>query len=227
MSLTTTALRKQALASYARFQIALALMLFLPAFTLDFWQAWLYWTAFGAALLFITLYFVKHDPMLAERRLHVGARAERLPSQKIIQSIAGAAIVAMYVVAGFERRFAAPSIAVPIVLAADLFVLAGLWIMFRVFRENSYAASTVTVEDGQNVIATGPYARHPMYSGSVLTFLATPFALGSRWALIPAFAVSIMMVLRLLDEERYLSRELPGYDAYCRRVRWRLIPRFW
>lgn len=229
MNSDTDTLRKQTLASVLRFQIALALMLFVPAWTLDFWQAWLYWAAFGAALLGLARYFVKHDPGLARRRLHVGARAETLRSQQIIQSIAGLGVVAIYVVAGFERHFAAVSPAPSISIAADLVVLAGLWIMFEVFRENSYAASTVKVEPDQRVVATGPYAlvRHPMYSASVLIFLATPLALGSRWAMIPAALVSIMIVVRLLDEERLLARELPGYAAYCRRVRWRLVPRVW
>lgn len=97
------------------------------------------------------------------------------------------------------------------------------------FQENSWAASTIQVEDEQRVVATGPYAvvRHPMYSGSVLAFLATPLALGSLWALVPAVLLVGTIVVRLLDEERYLTQHLAGYEGYRRRVRYRLIPLVW
>jgi protein-S-isoprenylcysteine O-methyltransferase Ste14 len=105
----------------------------------------------------------------------------------------------------------------------------GFAVMYRVFRENSFAAATVTVEPGQRVISTGPYAwvRHPMYAGALLLFLGTPLALGSWWGLaiyIPSVAV---LVARLRDEEQFLMRNLPGYDDYCRRVQFRLVPGLW
>ena len=98
-----------------------------------------------------------------------------------------------------------------------------------VLRENSWAASTVRVEEGQPVVATGPYARlrHPMYAGSLLAFLATPLALGSWWALLPALLLGAAIVVRLRAEERYLTVHLKGYGDYCRKVRYRLIPFMW
>ncbi len=130
---------------------------------------------------------------------------------------------------GFDHRCRWSSVPVPIVVAADVLVVLGLMIVFRVFRENSYAASSVRVEANQPVISTGPYAwvRHPMYAGGVLAFLATPLALGSLWALPPAVLLGGGVVVRLLGEERYLSENLSGYDAYCRKVRYRLIPHVW
>jgi protein-S-isoprenylcysteine O-methyltransferase Ste14 len=132
----------------------------------------------------------------------------------------------LFVLPGFDHRFGWSSVPVAIVLSADAVVVVGLLIVFRTFIENSWAASTVQVEEGQPVVATGPYAwvRHPMYSGSLLMFLATPLGLGSWWGLVPALLLGAIVVVRLLDEERYLSVHLPGYAQYCREVSARLLP---
>jgi protein-S-isoprenylcysteine O-methyltransferase Ste14 len=116
-----------------------------------------------------------------------------------------------------------------VVLIGDAMVAAGLALTFVVFKANTFTASTVTVEPGQRVVATGAYAivRHPMYAASLVWFLATPFALGSRSALVPAVLLSMTLTVRLVDEERFLARALPGYDAYRKRVRRRLIPGLW
>src|SRR5205823_1999540 len=128
-----------------------------------------------------------------------------------------------------EHRIHGSLVAWPVVLAANAVLLAGFVIVMWVFRANTYTAATVRVEAGQHVVATGPYAwvRHPMYSGSILGYLATPIALGSLWALVPAVLVCAMIVVRLLDEERYLARNLPGYEEYRRYVVWRLVPYLW
>ena len=96
-------------------------------------------------------------------------------------------------------------------------------------KQNSYAASTVTVEPGQPVVSTGVYAvvRHPMYAGALLLVAATPLALGSYSGLLVALAALPVLMWRLLDEERILTRDLPGYVDYCRRLRYRLIPGVW
>ena len=222
-------LSRKTLASTARTQLALALMLFVPAWTLAYWQAWLYWLLSTAAALATPLYFLKHDPALMRRRLDVGARAEPLKSQKIIQGIGGLLYALMFVVAGIEHRVHGSQVPAPAVFVADSIVVAGLALTFAVFMANTFTASTVTVEPGQQVVATGPYAvvRHPMYAASILWFLATPFALGTPWALVPAALLSITVAARLVDEERHLRESLRGYDAYCETVRWRLIPGLW
>ena len=204
-------------------------MLFVPAWTLVYWQAWLYWTISTTSALATAVHFLRHDPALMQRRLEVGARAEPLKSQQIIQAVGGVLYAAMFVVAGFEHHAHGSPIPTPIVLSADAVVAAGLALTFVVFKANTYTASTVTVEAGQRVTTTGPYAivRHPMYSASVLWFVATPFALDSPWALVPAVLMSLALAVRLVDEERYLRASLPGYDGYCAIVRWRLIPGFW
>jgi protein-S-isoprenylcysteine O-methyltransferase Ste14 len=181
-------------------------------------------------MLFNTLFFLRHDPALIERRLEVGAGAERERSQKIIQAIASVFLCAMFVVAGAEHRvYGGSSLPWPAVLVADASVALGLLIVFATFRANSHTAATVRVEANQRVVATGPYAwvRHPMYAGSALGFLTTPIALGSVWALLPAVFLCGTLVARLVAEERYLSVNLPGYDAYRQEVRYRLIPYVW
>jgi protein-S-isoprenylcysteine O-methyltransferase Ste14 len=103
------------------------------------------------------------------------------------------------------------------------------WLFFRVFRANGHASATVGVDAGQRVAADGPYAvvRHPMYSASVVLFAAMPLGLGSIAALVPGLALPVVLVARLLDEERVLFAELPGYREYCGKVRWRLVPGVW
>lgn len=114
-------------------------------------------------------------------------------------------------------------------MIADALVLVGFLLIFRVFQVNSYAASTVRVEAHQHVISTGPYrwVRHPMYSGAAVMFLATPVALGSFWTLPVAFGLVGMITARLLEEEKYLAKNLRGYDAYRQQVRYRLVPYVW
>lgn len=223
------ALSKKTLAGLARTQIVMLLILLVAAWSLAFWQAWLYGVLSSSAALATAAYFLRHDRALMQRRLDVGARAESLPSQKIIQGLGGVFVGAIYVVAGVEHRIGASPTPVAVVLAADLAVLVGFALTFRVFRENTFTASTVTVETDQRVIASGPYAvvRHPMYTAAMLGYLATPPALGARWALVPAVLLCAAIVARLVDEERHLSAHLRGYDAYRRRVRYRLIPGIW
>jgi protein-S-isoprenylcysteine O-methyltransferase Ste14 len=222
-------LTKRALIGFVQFHVFLALLLFLPAWSLRYWEAWLYWTLFAGSGLALTLYFLKHDPSLIERRLQAGPGAEREKSQKIIQAIASLMLFPLFIIPGFDHRLHWSAVPIPIVLSADVLVVAGYLIIFFVFRENSYTAGTVKVEADQQVISTGPYrlVRHPMYAGALLLFLATPFALGSLWAQIPAVLLIGVIVARLLAEERFLSANLAGYDAYRRKVRSRLIPKVW
>jgi protein-S-isoprenylcysteine O-methyltransferase Ste14 len=140
------------------------------------------------------------------RRLDVGARAEPRQSQKSIQATGGVLYAAIFIVAGIEHRVHGSPISAVAVLIGAAIVAAGFALTFAVFKANTFTASTVTVESGQRVITTGPYAivRHPMYGASIVWFIATPFALGEPWALVPAALLSITVAARLVDEERYL-----------------------
>ena len=222
-------LGREAVRAVARFLFLLALLLFVPAWTLRFWQAWLYWSIFAAFSFCCTAYFVRHDPALIRRRMHAGPTAEHERSQQIIQTATGLLGIALFVLPGFDHRLGWSSLPVAVVLLADALAVAGLLFVFRVFRENGWAASTIQVEDDQPVIRTGPYAwvRHPMYAGSVLFVVATPLALGSLPALVPAVLLCLAIVVRLLDEERFLVERLPGYADYRREVPYRLVSGVW
>lgn len=222
-------LRKSALAGNIKAWLVLALLIHVPALTPYFWQGWLYLVVFGSCALWVTLYFLKHDPALVASRQKAGAGAEREKSQKWIQGVASVVGGLMFVVPGIERHFTGLPLPVWTVILADILVVVGFWIIFLALRENGHASSIIEVKSGQNVISTGPYSlvRHPMYSGCVVFFLATPPALGSLWALPFAIALVFVLAVRLLDEERYLKANLSGYSAYCQKVKFHLIPGIW
>ncbi len=209
--------------------VVLALALFFPAGTIGYWQAWVYLGVFGGCALLITIYLIRHDPHLLERRVQAGPVAETRKSQQVIQSLASLFFIAMFIVPGLDQRFHWSSVPAAVSLVADAVVALGFYIVFLTFRENSFTSATIEVAEAQRVISSGPYGvvRHPMYAGAFLLLLATPLALGS-WVSLPLpFPLMAVIVARLLDEERYLAANLNGYAAYRERVRWRLAPGVW
>jgi protein-S-isoprenylcysteine O-methyltransferase Ste14 len=224
-----TGLSTRAWRGLAQLVVVLMLCLFLPAWSLRFWQAWVYLALFVGSCVAITRYLMRHDVRLLERRLAAGPRAEKESRQQVIQLVASVAFLGMFVAPGFDHRFGWSTVPLTLVLLGDLLVVSGFWIVFRTFRENSYTSATIETAEGQQVVSTGPYAvvRHPMYAGALLMLLGTPLALGSLWALAGFAAMVVVIVWRLMDEERVLSRDLPGYAAYLSRVRYRLVPFVW
>lgn len=222
-------LARRSLTELTKFQVMLAGLIFLPAWSLAYWQGLLYWVLFAAACLALSLYFLRHDPALVARRMHAGPGAESEPRQKTIMTLASVAIIAVYVVSPFDWRLGWSRVPVPVVLIADALVLLGFAGIFLTFRANSFTNATVRVEPDQQVASTGPYAlvRHPMYASALPLFLATPPALGSWFGLIPAALLIAAIVWRLLDEESHLARDLPGYADYQRKVTARLVPGVW
>jgi protein-S-isoprenylcysteine O-methyltransferase Ste14 len=208
---------------------ALAALLFVPAGSLRYYAGWTYIAIVGACSLGITLYFLRHDRALIERRLRSGPQAETQRSQQLIQVAASGLIGALMIVCGLDYRFkwsALPRFIWPV---ADVLVVVGFAVVFRAFRANSFAGGTITSHAGQHVVSSGPYrfVRHPMYAGAMLALLATPCALGSLRAAGVAAALCAVIVLRLLEEERYLRANLSGYVAYMQTVRYRLVPLLW
>ncbi len=216
-----------------RFSVGLLLaaaMLFIPAGSLRFWQAWTFLTVVFIPLVASSLYLAKHDPQLIERRLQT---EEKVREQKLLIRLLKPVFFLAFLLPGLDYRWGWSRTlgAVPrwLVLLSDVLVLGGLLFAFWVMRVNSFASRTIQVEAGQKVISTGPYRliRHPLYSGSLVMLLFTPLALGSYFAL-PAFALLIpVYVFRLLNEEKVLRQELQGYCEYCLRTRFRLIPFVW
>lgn len=209
--------------------IGMGLLLFLPAGTLDFWQAWVFLALFGGAGLAIVVYFAWRDPQLLARRLSAGPTAEQRTSERILMSIMSLGFMGILVVPGLDHRFGWSSVPVPVVVAADVVFVVGWIVIFLVFRENTFTSATIEVAEDHRVVSTGPYSivRHPMYSGSLLYIAAIPIALGSWWGLV-VFALMVPFgAWRIFDEESLLRKSLPGYAEYTERVRHRLIPMVW
>lgn len=205
------------------------LFFFLPAWTLDFFQAWLFWLTFSIPTIAITLYLLQKDIRLLEFRTRQGPSAEKEISQKIIQVFASIFFILLLIVPGIDHRYHWSNVPFYLSIVGDVFVLLGFIIVFFVFKENSFASGVIETDREQKVITTGPYriVRHPMYTGGLLLLLFTPLALGSYLALIFAFLLFVIIVIRLLYEEKFLLKNLPGYKEYCEQTRHRLIPFIW
>ncbi len=221
---------------YARTMVSLAavvaamgLLLFVPAGTVHYWQAWVYLAIYLGVSLLFSIYLFRNDPALLERRIKGGPTAEKRATQKIAMLFASLGFVALLVVPAVNYRFAGSSVSLAIELAADVLVVVGFYLVFLVFRENTFASSTIGVFENQKVISTGPYGlvRHPMYASAMLYVIGTPIALGSYWGLLALVLMVPAIVWRLLDEEKLLAVSLPGYSEYQRKVRYRLLPGVW
>lgn len=217
------------LASLAGLVLVMGVLILVPAGTLDYWQAWLFLACYFAASLVLSLWLMKNDPALLQRRMRGGPFAEGERNQKIIMTITSLGFVGLLVIPGLDHRFRWSHVPPAIAVLGDLFLLAGWFGIFLVFRANSYAAATIQVEAGQKVISTGPYAivRHPMYATALLMLLGIPLSLASWWGVLLWLLLLPALAWRLLDEERVLLRDLEGYAEYRRRVRFRLIPLIW
>jgi protein-S-isoprenylcysteine O-methyltransferase Ste14 len=222
-------LNTRAWVSLAVLALVMGLLVFVPAGTVRYWQAWAYLSIFTGASVLTTLYLIRHDPALLERRMKGGPTAEKQPTQKLIMLGTSVGFVGLLVVSALDARFGWSVVPLGAVLFGDALVIAGFYFISIVYRENTFTSATIEVAKDQKVIATGPYAvvRHPMYAGALLYLLGTPLALGSYWGLVVFGAVLPLLLWRLFDEERFLCRNLPGYTEYRKRVRHRLVPFVW
>ena len=184
---------------------------------------------FFASVLAITLYLMKNDPKLLERRTNAGPGAEQERSQNVIQSLAALAFIAMFVVSAVDHRFAWSTVPPLVSVLGDVLVALGFYFVFLVFKENTFASGTIEVGAGQRVVASGPYAlvRHPMYIGALVMLAGVPLALGSLWGLLALIPMTLVLIARLLDEEKFLARNLAGYSDYQKKVKHHLIPLIW
>jgi len=201
-------------------------ILFVPAGTLAYWEAWVYLAILLIPMFFVFRYLLKHDPQLLERRMQM---REREVAQRRIINLSYLYFLLAFVLPGLDKRWGWSDVPPLAVIAADLLVLLGYGLFVTVLRENQYASRTIQVERGQTVISSGPYAlvRHPMYLGAALMYLASPLALGSYWALLPGLLIIPILVARIINEEKVLARDLNGYTAYTQQTRYRLLPGVW
>lgn len=211
--------------------LAAAAVLFLPAGTWRYWQGWALLAAYFLSAISGFTFFLISDPEVVNRRLE---SKEPISQQEQIMRWFKPAFFLAFLIPGFDHRLGwSRNLLGPVppwlTVLALLLVVLGFVFVFWVIRVNRFAARTIRVEAGQEVISSGPYrfVRHPMYTGSLILFLFSPLALGSYVAL-PFFALLVpFYVLRLLNEEKLLRAELPGYSEYCQSTRSRLIPLIW
>jgi protein-S-isoprenylcysteine O-methyltransferase Ste14 len=200
-----------------------------PAWTLNYWQAWVFWLTFSAAVVAISAYFLQKDLTLIASRLKVGAAAEQNRTQQLTQAVISVFFILLLLVPALDNHFAWSNVPAAASLVGDVFVALGLFTIFLVFKENTYTSVLVEVKEGQKVISTGPYSkvRHPMYSGALLMLLFIPLALGSFWGLLAFPPILLAIAVRVVGEEKFLAKDLAGYNEYRLKVRYRLIPYVW
>ncbi len=202
------------------------LIFFLPAQTWCYWQAWMYIGVLIIPMLFVMVYLIKYDPELLERRMKM--REERKEQRKIIQ-VSYMVFLLAYLLPGFDIRLGWSNMPVWISIAAAVMMFLSYLLVFRTMQINGFLSRVIEVAENQRVIDTDVYGivRHPMYVGMVVLYVISPIVLGSWWAIIPALVIIPVIIFRILDEEKALEQELPGYVEYKQKVKYRLIPFVW
>lgn len=204
--------------------IIMWVILFLPAGTTKFWQAWILWSGFSLITLFIGVYFSKKSPELLSRRTKVKGKetSKKAPAFFKLYYLG-------FILPGIDFRFNWSNEPLWVVILSNILVFGAYIFIFFVFKENAYASTVIQVENEQHVITTGPYSivRHPMYLGMVVMSLFMPLALGSYFALIPMLFIIPITLIRIKNEEEILLRDLKGYKDYCLKIPYRLIPLIW
>ncbi|MFM8424659.1 MAG: methyltransferase family protein [Chloroflexota bacterium] len=206
--------------------IMFALLFFLPAGTWRYWQAWMYIGVLIIPMFFVLAYFMKNDPALLERRMKM--REERKEQRKIIQA-SGIVFVLIYILPGFDIRYGWSNMPAWVSITAGVVMFVSYMLVFRTMQVNSFLSRVIEVAEDQRVIDTDVYGivRHPMYVGMIVLYAISPIVLGSWWAVIPALVIIPVIVARILDEEKALEQDLPGYVEYKQKVKYRLIPFVW
>lgn len=204
----------------------IGILLFLPAGTLAYCGAWRLFAALFIPMLVMGVVMFIFSPELFRRRL--ASKEERSTQQGVVR-YTGLLFIISFVVAGLDFRFGWSQMAQGVVWGATILFLVGYGLYGEVMRENVWLSRNITVEDGQQVVSTGLYAivRHPMYTSTIVMFVAMPLVLGSYWATLPMVLYIPIIALRIKDEEQLLRADLKGYTEYCDRVCWRLLPYIW
>jgi protein-S-isoprenylcysteine O-methyltransferase Ste14 len=225
----TSSLESRLLRSNVREFGVQAVVLFAAAGTFRYWQAWTVLALRIVPYVLANVYMIRHDRELLRRRLAVEEEGEKETVHRVFFALLIVVGVALLVVAGLDRRFGWSEVPLPVELGACAVSTAGLFLIYRVFRENTYCSSVVELREHQTVISTGPYrlVRHPMYTGGLLGAAALPLALGSYVAAVFVLPVVVLHVVRILAEETFLAARLPGYADYMKTTRKRLVPGVW
>jgi protein-S-isoprenylcysteine O-methyltransferase Ste14 len=209
--------------------LVLAAILFFSAGSLNFWQGWTFLGVFAVCCILITTYLIKYDQNLLAGRVDAVPMAETRKLQQVVATLANIFFMGVFLVPGLDYRFHWSNVPASLSIISDIFVVLGFVIIFLTFRENSFTSGVIEVTEKQKVISTGPYSmvRHPMYAGAFLMLIFAPLAMGSWVALPFPLPLIATIIVRLLDEEKFLMANLSGYEEYRQKVRYRLIPFVW
>ena len=201
-------------------------LIFLPAGTVNYPYGWLLVGLLFVPMLIAGFVMLAKSPEFLKKRLDV---KEKQATQKGVVAYAGLMFIAGFVVAGLDYRFGWSNMPQWVTIIASVLFLFSYALYAEVMRENAYLSRTIRVEEGQKAVDTGLYGivRHPMYAVTILLFLMMPLVLGSWYALIAFAFYPVIIIVRLKDEEDLLTRELPGYEAYKQKVKYRIIPFIW
>ena len=217
------------LGALGKFSLGLILvgaLLFLPAGTFSYPNAWLFLLLLFLPMLILGGVLLVASPKLLQKRLD---SKETQGAQRAVVGLSALMFLSGFVVAGLDRRFSWSQLPLWVVIASSVLLVLSYGVYAEVMRENAYLSRTVGVQEGQRVVDTGLYGvvRHPMYAATVLLFLSIPLVLGSLWSLLCFLPYPFLIAVRILNEEKLLKEGLEGYGAYCRRVKYRLIPFVW
>jgi len=216
----------QALTKFVLGLLIIGLLLFFPAGTFDFWQAWLFIGVLFVPMFIAGIVLMIRQPELLRKRLDA---KEQQQEQKWVVVLSGLMFIAVFVVAGLNRRFGWYMLPDWAVYVATAIFLVAYAMYAEVMRENVWLSRIVEVQENQQVVSTGLYGivRHPMYAATLLLFLSMPLVLASPWS----FAIMLLYIpiiaLRIRNEEQVLERELKGYTEYKQRIRYKVIPFIW
>ena len=212
-----------------KFLVGFALMaalIFIPAGTVSFMNGWLLMGLLFVPMLILGVFLYAKAPDLLAKRLNA---KEKQSGQKWVVALSGLLFVAAFVVAGLDHRFGWTEIPTIYVWSAAVVLVLSYMLYAEVMKENTYLSRTIEVQEGQKVIDTGLYGivRHPMYTATVMLFLCMPVILGSLFSLMIMLFYPVLIIVRILQEEKYLEGHLDGYYEYELKVRYRLLPHFW
>ena len=216
----------QAIAKFLVGVVLVGVLIFLPAGTLRFPAGWLLMSILFVPMFLAGLVMLAKDPRLLQSRLKA---KESQREQDLVVKLSGLMFIAGFVVAGLDFRFQwLPLPGWVKWVAAPLFLVAYL-LYAEVLRENTFLSRTIEVQENQTVVDTGLYGivRHPMYSVTLLLFLSMPLVLDSVLSFLCFLPYPFLIAKRLLNEEAFLEKELPGYTEYMQKVKYRLIPGIW
>ncbi len=225
---TVKSLILQSIATFVIGVIALWVLLFLLAGTVNYWQAWVFALILMGLVTQQGIYLGIKDPELLERRKQVAAQGEST-AEKLFIIVGFLANACLLILSALDRRFGWSHMSPWVSVGGDALLVLSFFLYYLVFRENSYAASSIKTFEGQKVISTGPYGviRHPKYVGDLFLVIGIPLALGSWWGLVFVLITIPALAWRILDEEKLLRKDLPGYVEYTQKVRYRLVPYLW